>query len=157
MIRLLKIMLLLQESEARSSEALAERFEVSRRTIFRDIQVLREAGIPISPGEHGRGYALRSSELSFIQLQPLELIAVASGDAPGIANMRFIRQAREIAIAKMACATASFSKAQAEFVLERLAEFQANEKHHDESALESLVASWIKLAKRLKEKLPPQL
>ncbi|WP_254510001.1 helix-turn-helix transcriptional regulator [Anatilimnocola floriformis] len=155
--RLLQMMFLLQESEARSSAQLAKRFEVSRRTIFRDIQLLRDAGIPIAQGEKGGGYCLPSNSLGFVQLQPLELVAVATAGAPGVSGMRFLRQAREIALAKMALVTTAFSKAQVEFVLERLAEMQHSDKEErDEATLETLVDSWIKMAKRLKEKVPPQ-
>ena len=155
--RLLQIMFLLQESESRSSVELARRFEVSRRTIFRDIQLLRDAGFPISQGEKGSGYCLAAHSLGFVQLQPLELVAVATANEPAVAGMRFLRQAREIALAKMSLVTTAFSKTQVQFVLERLAELQESDQQElDEATIESLVESWIKTAKRLKDKVPPQ-
>jgi predicted DNA-binding transcriptional regulator YafY len=45
--RMLGIVLELQSSEYRRAEDLAAAFEVSKRTIYRDIQTLAELGIPI--------------------------------------------------------------------------------------------------------------
>ncbi|MFC4303360.1 helix-turn-helix transcriptional regulator [Cohnella boryungensis] len=53
--RLLSIVMLLLESDRVSTSKLAKMFEVSTRTIFRDIEVINKAGIPIVsyPGNHG--------------------------------------------------------------------------------------------------------
>jgi predicted DNA-binding transcriptional regulator YafY len=55
--RLLAIVIELQGKGTQRAEDLAATFEVSKRTIYRDIQAVSEAGVPIiaSPG---RGYAL---------------------------------------------------------------------------------------------------
>lgn len=153
--RLLQIMFLLQESDSRSSDQLAKRFHVSRRTIYRDIQVLRDAGIPISPGTNGVGYCLRGNDLRIAQLQPLELIAVASCDEPAISGLSFLRHAREVALAKMASGAATFSKPQIQYVLDRLADLQLHlgPVLSDEGALEALVESWIRSA-RVDERKP---
>lgn len=45
--RLIGIMLLLESKKQLTAKTLAERFEVSIRTIYRDIEVLSQAGIPI--------------------------------------------------------------------------------------------------------------
>ncbi|MGO4544980.1 helix-turn-helix transcriptional regulator [Paenibacillus sp. 2TAB23] len=55
--RLLAIVLELQRSKVQRAEDLAEQFETSVRTIYRDMQALCEAGIPII-GETGIGYSL---------------------------------------------------------------------------------------------------
>jgi predicted DNA-binding transcriptional regulator YafY len=55
--RLTALLLLLQTRRVVTSDQLAERFSVSRRTIYRDIRVLEEAGVPIL-SEAGVGYAL---------------------------------------------------------------------------------------------------
>lgn len=67
--RLMGILLCLQQSEM-TSAALSERFEVTRRTIIRDIQTLCELGVPIyaKPGPSG-GYGLQAG----FKLHPLHL------------------------------------------------------------------------------------
>lgn len=57
--RLLAIQLLLQLRGRQTAEALAEQFEVSVRTIYRDIDALSAAGIPVrSDSGPGGGFAL---------------------------------------------------------------------------------------------------
>jgi predicted DNA-binding transcriptional regulator YafY len=55
--RLLAIVLELQRHEVLRAEDLAATFETSVRTIYRDIQALSEAGVPVV-GSTGRGYSL---------------------------------------------------------------------------------------------------
>lgn len=55
--RLLAIVLELQARGKRRAEDLADAFEVSKRTIYRDVQALCEAGVPVV-SEPGRGYSL---------------------------------------------------------------------------------------------------
>lgn len=55
--RLLAIMVELQRKEVTRAEDLATLFETSKRTIYRDIQALSEAGVPII-GAPGTGYSL---------------------------------------------------------------------------------------------------
>jgi predicted DNA-binding transcriptional regulator YafY len=65
----------------RSAPRLAERFEVSVRTIERDILALQEAGVPISAqlGRRG-GYVLdRSMTLPPLNFTPAEAVAMAVG------------------------------------------------------------------------------
>lgn len=71
----------------RSATWLAKRFEVSARTIERDLDALRESGVPIwsIPGRTG-GYALdRDRTLPPLALSPAEALAVvlALRDSPG--------------------------------------------------------------------------
>lgn len=53
--RLFKIVYILLENKVVTASSLAERFEVSQRTIYRDIETLSEAGIPVymSKGKGG--------------------------------------------------------------------------------------------------------
>lgn len=61
MDRLTAILLMLQE-KARTSEEIARHFEVSRRTILRDMESLYQIGIPITSREGvGGGYSLASN------------------------------------------------------------------------------------------------
>ncbi|NQX61768.1 helix-turn-helix transcriptional regulator [Paenibacillus qinlingensis] len=55
--RLLAIVLELQRNEVLRAEDLAATFETSVRTIYRDIQALSEAGVPVI-GAPGQGYSL---------------------------------------------------------------------------------------------------
>jgi predicted DNA-binding transcriptional regulator YafY len=55
--RLVAIILLLQTNKKITAEAIAQHFEVSVRTIYRDITALGEAGVPVI-AEAGYGYSL---------------------------------------------------------------------------------------------------
>jgi len=45
--RLLRMLQMLQSGSGKNASALATAFKVTRRTIFRDLQVLREADLPL--------------------------------------------------------------------------------------------------------------
>lgn len=67
--RLAAILLLLQEHPY-TSEAIARRFEISRRTVLRDVQALSEMGVPVISREGpGGGYSLPED----YRTQPLPL------------------------------------------------------------------------------------
>ena len=53
--RLFGILTLLQSKKFVSAEAIAERFSISIRTVYRDVKALSEGGIPVS-FETGKGY-----------------------------------------------------------------------------------------------------
>jgi predicted DNA-binding transcriptional regulator YafY len=59
--RLMQIVNLVQQGQARTPDHLAEKLDVSRRTVFRDIRTLQRAGVPIVSREGGRGYAIEAS------------------------------------------------------------------------------------------------
>ena len=58
--RLISILTLLRSKRVITSTELADKFEVSVRTVYRDIRKLEEAGVPIITIE-GRGYSLMDS------------------------------------------------------------------------------------------------
>ena len=66
--RLFALVLLLQNRPSMTSRALAVHFDVSRRTIFRDLHALSESGVPLTYAEEG-GYEI----LEGYQLPPLML------------------------------------------------------------------------------------
>ena len=53
--RVSSILIMLQTKKWVTASEISERFEVSKRTIYRDLQTLQEAGIPIG-AEAGKGY-----------------------------------------------------------------------------------------------------
>ena len=83
--RLMSTLLLLQTHGSLTAEELARRFEVSRRTILRDVEALSEAGVPVHT-ERGRGGGIvldRRARLDLSRLEPaeLQLLAAAGLDA----------------------------------------------------------------------------
>ena len=54
-----QIVLMLGRGRVLTARTMAERLEVSERTIYRDVQDLQSTGVPIE-GEAGVGYVLRS-------------------------------------------------------------------------------------------------
>ncbi|MCZ8215142.1 MAG: HTH domain-containing protein, partial [Cyclobacteriaceae bacterium] len=53
--RLTAILIHLQSKRVVKSEELADRFNISQRTVYRDVKALMEAGVPIG-SEAGKGY-----------------------------------------------------------------------------------------------------
>jgi len=77
--RLFQIVQILRNKRLVTAKALAERLEVSERTIYRDIQVLSLSGIPIE-GEAGVGYMLRHAlDIPPIMFSAAELEALVIG------------------------------------------------------------------------------
>ncbi|NQY59874.1 helix-turn-helix transcriptional regulator [Cognatishimia sp.] len=66
--RLYALIEILKDGELHRAEDLAERFGVSLRTMYRDMDMLAASGIPVE-GERGRGYSARAA----ITLPPLNL------------------------------------------------------------------------------------
>lgn len=101
--RLTAIILLLQGGRSTASE-IARRFEVSKRTVFRDIEALCEMGVPIvtESGTHG-GYSLMPDySLAPLQLTMREalLLRLALSSVSQLADTPF-KQERESLLAKM--------------------------------------------------------
>ena len=77
--RLFQIVLLLGRGKVLTAAVLAERLEVSQRTIYRDIQDLIGSGVPIE-GEAGVGYCLRRGyQVPPMMFDEEELQALAFG------------------------------------------------------------------------------
>lgn len=57
--RLTSILIQLQSKKVIVAKHIADRFEISLRTVYRDIKTLQDAGVPIS-SENGKGYFLVS-------------------------------------------------------------------------------------------------
>ncbi|MFO0724134.1 MAG: YafY family protein [Myxococcota bacterium] len=77
--RLFQIVQALRKRKATTARQLAERLEVSERTIYRDVQDLISSGVPIQ-GEAGVGYALdRSFDLPPLMFDEDEIEALVLG------------------------------------------------------------------------------
>jgi predicted DNA-binding transcriptional regulator YafY len=77
--RLFRIVQLLRSGRLKTAGALAERLQVSERTIYRDVRDLQLAGQPIE-GEAGVGYTLRREfDLPPLMFTPQELTALVLG------------------------------------------------------------------------------
>jgi predicted DNA-binding transcriptional regulator YafY len=77
--RLFRIVQMLRSGRLKTARALAERLQVSERTIYRDVRDLQLAGQPIE-GEAGVGYTLRRDfDLPPLMFAPEELTALVLG------------------------------------------------------------------------------
>lgn len=76
--RLLELMIALNTTHRFTVQELADRFEVSRRTMLRDLQLLSEMGVPLAatPGPHGGYSVLRSQQLPPVSLTAEEAISL---------------------------------------------------------------------------------
>ena len=69
--RLLKLIALLQTARGFNTDALALACEVSRRTIFRDLDLLRESGLPLEFDEAAQRYRISGT----VYLPPMDFTA----------------------------------------------------------------------------------
>jgi len=76
--RIVEILIQLQSKRVVKAQELADRFDVSLRTIYRDIKSLEQAGVPLI-GEAGRGYSImdgyRLPPVSFSKEEALCFVA----------------------------------------------------------------------------------
>lgn len=79
--RLIAIVMMLLEQEMISAGALADKLEVSRRTIYRDIDALTMAGLPIytSPGKSGGVGLMKSYKIDKRLFTPKDVQTLAIG------------------------------------------------------------------------------
>jgi predicted DNA-binding transcriptional regulator YafY len=104
--RLLSILLLLQAHGRMSAADLARRVEVSRRTVFRDLEALSGAGVPVvsDRGPNGGAYLLGGyrTDLTGLTESELEALLAFGGQGPA-ADLGFgpqlDRASRKVAVA----------------------------------------------------------
>ncbi|GCE29101.1 hypothetical protein KDA_45850 [Dictyobacter alpinus] len=120
--RLLSLLLLLQNRGRMTARALAEQLEVSERTIYRDIEALSFAGIPLyterGPGggcELLDGYQTRLTGLTTPEVRALFLL----GTSTPLADLG-LGQALENALLKLSAALPAASRANARQVRQRI-------------------------------------
>jgi predicted DNA-binding transcriptional regulator YafY len=120
--RLLSILLLLQTHRRMTARELAVRLEVSERTIYRDLDALSGAGVPVS-AERGKGggcmlldgYRTNLTGLNEAEIQTLFLTQPARllGDLG-------LRQASEAALIKLLAALPPLARRDAEYARQRI-------------------------------------
>lgn len=89
--RLLHLLLLLQTRQRITTTELAERLEVSRRTVLRDVEALSTAGVPVyaERGRNGGIVLLPGARLNASHLEPpeLEALSIAGLDSAQLERM----------------------------------------------------------------------
>ncbi|MET0820522.1 MAG: WYL domain-containing protein [Aeromicrobium sp.] len=108
--RLLRLLLLLQTRQRTTTTELAERLEVSRRTVLRDVEALSAAGVPVyaERGRNGGIVLLPGARLNASHLEPGELdaLSVTGLDANQIDRLGIAAE-YEMAASKIAARQAS--------------------------------------------------
>ncbi|HVU66736.1 MAG TPA: YafY family protein [Ktedonobacteraceae bacterium] len=104
--RLLTIVLLLQARKRMTAQELAQRLEVSERTIYRDIQALSQAGIPVyAEAGTGGGYALiEQYQTRLTGLTRAEVRALVPAQAAGPLRALGLGSALDAALLKIEAA-----------------------------------------------------
>ena len=122
--RLMAIIWLLQTRGRRTAGQLAEAFEISVRTVYRDIQALCEAGVPVTalPGEGG-GYALsepyRLSPIAFTA-EEAEALWLGGTLVRGV-GLSVLQAALDQALSKIGAVLRPQCREEAERLLSRVA------------------------------------
>lgn len=122
--RVLEIVWMLQGRKSLNKFALAELYDVSDRTIKRDMELLQEAEVPVS--RKGSVYTLEADQLQFPQLSREELIALMVGAQFPLP--RRLQQSREVAISKLLSAASADDRRHVQIVQDRLQQWQSQ--HH---------------------------
>lgn len=108
--RLLSLLLVLQTRQRVTSVELAERLEVSVRTILRDVEALSTAGVPVyaERGRHGGVALLPGARLNASHLEPAEMDSLSLAGLDSMQREQLgITAAHDIAIRKIAARRAA--------------------------------------------------
>jgi predicted DNA-binding transcriptional regulator YafY len=120
--RLLSLMMLLQTRGQMTAEELSVELEVSKRTIYRDIEALSIAGVPVyASGGPGGGYALLDSyRTSLTGLNENEIRALFMLTIPGPISDLGVSQQLKAAILKLTSSFANEHYEHTDFLRQRL-------------------------------------
>ena len=120
--RLLSLMMLLQTRGQMTAEELAAELEVSKRTIYRDIDALSIAGVPVyASGGPGGGYAvLDSYRTSLTGLNENEIRALFMLTIPGPISDLGVSQQLKAAILKLTSSFADEHHEHTDYLRQRL-------------------------------------
>ena len=108
--RLLSLLLVLQTRERMTTVELAERLEVSARTILRDVEALSTAGVPVyaERGRHGGIVLLPGARLNASHLEPAEMDSLSLAGLDRLQREQVgIAAAHEMATRKIAARRAA--------------------------------------------------
>src|SRR5215831_4882461 len=120
--RLLSILLLLQTSRRLTARQLAERLEVSERTILRDMDALSASGVPViaDRGVGGGWSLLDGFETKLTGLKAREIQSLFLSPPPGLLADLGLQQEGEMALAKLRASLPAEARAPAEFAARRI-------------------------------------
>ncbi len=120
--RLLSLMMLLQKNKQMTAVSLAKELEVSKRTIYRDIEALSVAGVPIyANGGPGGGYALLDGyRTTLTGLNENEVRTLFMVTLPGFFSDLGVSQDLKAIILKLTHSFSDRYQKQADYVHQRL-------------------------------------
>lgn len=120
--RLLSILMLLQTRGRMTAQELAERLEVSERTIYRDLDALSIAGVPVyaERGPGGGCSLLESYRTNLTGLNETEVKALFMVSIPGPLADLGVSKAFNAALLKLSAALPTAHRDYAEYVRQRL-------------------------------------
>lgn len=120
--RLVSILLLLQMNKRMTSRELAQRLEVSERTIHRDMDALSASGIPIvsERGIHGGWHLLDGYQTNLTGLNEAEIQALFLSKPSHLLTDLGLNQASEAALLKLLAALPAISRRDAEDIRQRI-------------------------------------
>jgi predicted DNA-binding transcriptional regulator YafY len=120
--RLISLLMLLQTRGQMTAQELAERLEVSPRTIYRDLDALSAAGVPVyaERGPHGGCALLESYRTNLTGLKEDEVRALFMFSVPGLLADLGADKASEAALLKLSAALPAPFQRDAELVRRRI-------------------------------------
>ena len=120
--RLLSILLLLQVNRRLTARELAQRLEVSERTILRDMEALSTAGVPVTAerGSGGGWYLLEEYRTNLTGMSAEEIQTLFLMQPTRLLADLGLHQASEAAFIKLLAALPSLSRRNAEDVRQRI-------------------------------------
>ncbi|WP_420627839.1 helix-turn-helix transcriptional regulator [Candidatus Leptofilum sp.] len=120
--RLISLLMLLQTNGRMTADALAKRLEVSPRTIYRDLDALSSAGVPVyaERGPNGGCMLMESYRTNLTGLNEKEVQALFMFTVPGLLADLGADKASEAAMLKLMASLPAPFQQDAAFVQERL-------------------------------------
>ncbi len=120
--RLLSILLLLQVHRRMTAQALASRLEVSERTIYRDMEALSMAGVPVTMlrGIGGGCMLLETFQTNLTGLNEAEVQTLFLSNPTRLLSDLGLHDASEAALIKLLASLPSVARRDAEYVRQRI-------------------------------------